>query len=174
MLRPTVWKILEKHVSKKPKFDAVNALLRNILGRVVSYWKYVSQDFNLPNRCNIPIELVPENCCQNMIMNPIANRLRLPGVKHSLQVTPSVAFSSSSIDARISAISCMTSGLSTSLHLIWASDATAWSCRPCLQSHRGLSLRKKRPMNMRPPSTSWIDTGTRHCIVLEGMCRAQP
>lgn len=42
---------------------------------------------------------------------------RLPGVRVSFQVTPSVAFNSSSIDALISAISWITSGLSGVLHL---------------------------------------------------------
>lgn len=63
-----------------------------------------------------PMELVPENCCQNMIMKAIRKRLRLPGVRHSFQVTPSVALSSSSIDALISAISMMIWGSSTVLH----------------------------------------------------------
>lgn len=66
------------------------------------------------------MELVPENCCQNMIMKAIRKRLRLPGVRHSFQVTPSVALSSSSIEALISAISIMIWGSSTVLHRMWA------------------------------------------------------
>lgn len=52
---------------------------------------------------------------------------RLPGVRHSFQVTPSVALSSSSMEALISAISWMISGLSGDLHLMWARDSMAFS-----------------------------------------------
>jgi len=153
----------------------VKALLSYILRCVVTYRNVLVR---MPQQIGVeiylPMEFVPENCCQNMIIKPIANRLRLPGVRHSLQVTPSVALSSSSMEALISAISWMISGLSTDLHLTCASEARAFSWRPCLHNHLGLSLRKKRPMNMMPPKTSWIETGTRHCKVLEGMCLAQP